>query len=382
MNSYSMSHVSNEALLRDLATSVKQDRATTATMLAQIAEVDERQLYRAAAYESMYLYCLHELHMSEETAYRRIRVARTARKFPAIFHALADGTLHETAVVLLAPHLKRENAGELLTMAAHKTKCEIEALLAARFPRPDVPTIVRPILTVALPQAAIALPVDVSGSGSPAAQHVESMEPVSSSCMEPLAPAPVVPSIGSNAAGNREPLSSRPKVTPLSAESYAVQLTFRRVAHEKLRYAQALLGYAVPSGDLPEVLERGLDALIENLEKQKFAKSARSRPSRGSDDPRYVPAEVRRTVWERDSGQCTFVSEHGKRCEARGGLEFDHIETVARGGVATLSNIRLRCRAHNQYTAECTFGAGFMERKREAARSRAAEASPAAGCPG
>jgi hypothetical protein len=51
MNSYSLSHVSNEALLRDLATSVKQDRATTATMLAQIAEVDERQLYRAAAYE-------------------------------------------------------------------------------------------------------------------------------------------------------------------------------------------------------------------------------------------------------------------------------------------------------------------------------------------
>src|ERR1043166_2995153 len=126
MNSFSLSHLSDHALLRDLATSVKQDRATTATMLAQIAEVDHRQLYRAAAYESMYLYCLHELRMSEETAYRRIRVARTARKFPAIFNALADGTLHETAVVLLAPHLKRENAGELLTMAPHKTKAARE----------------------------------------------------------------------------------------------------------------------------------------------------------------------------------------------------------------------------------------------------------------
>ena len=46
MNAYSLSHFSNEALLRDLATSVKQDCATTATMLAQIAEVDERKLYR------------------------------------------------------------------------------------------------------------------------------------------------------------------------------------------------------------------------------------------------------------------------------------------------------------------------------------------------
>ena len=372
MNAYSLSHVSNAALLRDLATSVKQDRATTATMLAQIAEEDDRGLYRAAAYESMYLYCVHELRMSEETAYRRIRVARAARKFPAIFDALADGTLHETDVVLLAPHLERENAGELLTMAAHKTKSEIETRLAARFPQPDVPTLVRTNLAATMTQAPGASPGDASGSGSPTAQPVSSLVPVSSSCMEPLALAPVVPSIGSNVAERREPLPSRPKVTPLSAESYAVQLTFRRVAHEKLGYAQALLGHAVPSGDLPEVLERGLDALIENLEKQKFAKVARSRPSRGSEYPRCVPAEVRRTVWQRDRGQCTFVSEHGKRCEARKGLEFDHIQAVARGGAATVNNLRLRCRAHNQYTAECTFGAGFMQGKRAQSQSSAA----------
>jgi hypothetical protein len=113
---------------------------------------------------------------------------------------------------------------------------------------------------------------------------------------------------------------------------------------------------------------------VELLEKKKFAKCRRPRPQRGSAKGRHIPAEVKREVRERDGRQCTFVSEHGKRCEARRGLEFDHIETVARGGAATASNIRLRCRAHNQYAAECTFGAGFMEKKREAARCRAAEA--------
>jgi hypothetical protein len=54
-------------------------------------------------------------------------------------------------------------------------------------------------------------------------------------------------------------------------------------------------------------------------------------------------------------------------------LEFDHIEEVARGGEASVNGIRLRCRAHNQYAAECTFGAGFMREKREAAQ-RTAEA--------
>ena len=33
---------------------------------------------------------------------------------------------------------------------------------------------------------------------------------------------------------------------------------------------------------------------------------------------------------------------------------------VARGGSAAVSNLRLRCRAHNQYGAERTFGAEFM----------------------
>src|SRR5207247_6761231 len=92
---------------------------------------------------------------------------------------------------------------------------------------------------------------------------------------------------------------------------------------------------------------------------------------RPSPDPRHVPAHVKRAVWERDGGQCTFTSDSGRRCPARTRLEFDHVEAVARGGRASVAGIRLRCRAHNQYGAECTFGAEFMRRKREAARRKA-----------
>src|SRR5258706_15177926 len=145
MNSYSLTHLADGTLLRDLVALIEQDRATTAALLAHLAEVDERQLYRAEAYESMFLYCVHELHMSEETTFRRIRVARTARQFPAIFSQLAEGRLNVTAVLLLTPHLSPETADELLAAAAHKTKPEIELLLAERFPRPGVPTLIQPI---------------------------------------------------------------------------------------------------------------------------------------------------------------------------------------------------------------------------------------------
>jgi len=45
---------------------------------------------------------------------------------------------------------------------------------------------------------------------------------------------------------------------------------------------------------------------------------------------------------------------------------------VARGGEATVEGIRIRCRTHNQFEAECVFGAGFMSEKREAAMGAAA----------
>ncbi|TMQ63981.1 MAG: hypothetical protein E6K78_10045 [Candidatus Eisenbacteria bacterium] len=105
MNPYALSHVSDGALLRGLTALVARERAATATLLAHLAEVDARRLYLPAAYPSMYAYCLGELHLSEEAAFKRIHAARAARRFPAIFAALAEGRLHLSAVVMLAPHL-------------------------------------------------------------------------------------------------------------------------------------------------------------------------------------------------------------------------------------------------------------------------------------
>src|SRR5258706_16268153 len=118
MNPYALSHRSDHALLRDLTALVSQDRATTATLLAHLAEMDHRRLYRPAAYESMYAYCVGELHMSEDTAYKRIQAARAAKKFPALFPAVADGKLHLTALVLLAPDLTADTAGRPIAEAS------------------------------------------------------------------------------------------------------------------------------------------------------------------------------------------------------------------------------------------------------------------------
>lgn len=122
-----------------------------ADLLAHLAEVDSRRLFVPAGYPTMFAYCVGKLGFSEDVAFKRIRSARVARKFPDALDAIADGKVHVAALVLLAPYLlspsiTREAGGGLLAAATHKTKRQVEELLAARFPVMDKPTRVRAIV--------------------------------------------------------------------------------------------------------------------------------------------------------------------------------------------------------------------------------------------
>src|ERR1041385_2879471 len=58
---------------------------------------------------------------------------------------LRDGRLHASGICKLVPHLTDANAAELLGRATHKTKRQIEELVAEIAPKPDVPVTVRKV---------------------------------------------------------------------------------------------------------------------------------------------------------------------------------------------------------------------------------------------
>ena len=361
MNEYLLSHLSDKVLLSNLRALVVQGREQTAALLAHLAEVEARKLYVPDGYPSMYEYCVRKLHFSEDGALKRIRVARKARLHPALFTAIADGRVSLSAALMLVPNLTGANANDLLEAATHKSCKQIQLLLAERFPQGPLATRLEPIL---------ANPV------GPGAQFGSLDLANTSSAEAPAACEPEL-SLGTDPVATQVP---RPRVRPLSPENYALQCTISQETHKKLMYAQELLRHKNPSGNLSEVLDQALDALIVSLEKAKFAATERPRARREAANfvggspgvagrrSRYVPAEVKRAVWQRDGGQCTFVGANGHRCPARTFLEFDHVEAFARGGEATVEGMRLLCRAHNQYAAERTFGEGFMRQKRERAQ--------------
>jgi hypothetical protein len=345
MCAHSLSHLTDAAVSHGLPEVARRDCATTADLLAYVGEFQERKLYLPAGYATMHDYLVDELHMSEDVAYQRTQAADAARRFPVLFAALADGRLHLAAIRLLAPHLTPENHEELLEAATHKRKSEIERLIAQRLRSTET--------TGATPA-----PPNVPSAPGQTAGIAKSGEET----LLQFAP------------GQIDAPDSRPLVVPPATERFPLPTVGKEV-HDKLRYAQGLLSHAIPPGDVEKVLERALDLLIAQQEKGRFGVGTKPRPSsrRPAADARYIPADVRRAVWERDQGRCTFVGTTGHRCGSQKFVQFDHVIPVARGGTATVDGVRLLCGAHNRLEAQRVFGTGFVRAKREQGRQTAAE---------
>lgn len=67
---------SDTDLLRRLVALAGRERASTAGLVAHLAELDTRKLYRGEGYGSLFAYCTDALWLSEHTAHVRIEASR------------------------------------------------------------------------------------------------------------------------------------------------------------------------------------------------------------------------------------------------------------------------------------------------------------------
>jgi hypothetical protein len=398
-----------------------RERRATTLLVAYLAELDARRLHLADGYPSLFAYCTQALHLSEYAAYHRIQAARAVRRFPVLLGELARGYLTLTTLSLLAPHLTTANLHALLAEARGASKRAVEALVARLQPRPPVPASVRRLPAPGEPAhpapggpegsvpGSLASPVP----GGPAPQQGRPPTPTPSPTLgvdgmpagvagdTSVAPAlagdetdrvpPGTPTGGAARVPGSGSCGRGPSgaVTPLAPTRYRVQFTAGPETYAKLKQCQDLLRHQIRDGDLAQLFDRALTALLRELLRRRVgtplrpeaARTAPAAPPAGivphaataptpgdasASDPgaptlppgpsRHIPAAVRRVVWERDGGQCAFVSADGRRCPERGYLEFHHVRPYALGGPATVENIQLRCRAHNGYEADQIFG--------------------------
>jgi hypothetical protein len=330
--------LSDHDLLARITALAVNEREATVELLAHLAELDSRpSLYASQGYGSLFSYCRHVLRLSEDAACNRIDAAKACRRFPLILDLLARGEVSVTTVRMLRKHLTPENHEAVLERASGRSRREIEALVAELAPRPDAPPLVRK------------LPTSSPSILSPTTPQPSAEAPAA----EGSAPAPWNPPL---------PVPRRPVIETTSPERYRVQFTVGKETHDKLRCLQELLRREIPDGDPGAIFDRAITLLLAKVEGKKLGATARPRqspsirPGTDRSASRDIPSHVRRGVSKRDAGQCGFVGPGGQRCPERTFLEYHHIVPYALGGRATMDNISLRCRRHNQYEAELVFG--------------------------
>jgi hypothetical protein len=277
-------------------------------------EIERRRLHWRAGFSNLAIYLVDRFALTEDQAYKRIRVARAAWYFPQVLTLLRRGETTLTNLALAAPRLTQANCAVVLENIRGRSKRDAAAFLAR-----------------------------VGNDGG----LVEETEP-------------------------------------------EVELKVRvpRALMDKLQRAREVLAARGRNPPTAAVLDAAIESLLERrdpLRRAERAAARKQRPAAATATPpaanttrpdnnagkarRPIPVAVKNEVWLRDGGRCTYVAADGRRCEERAMLEIDHIVPVCRGGGNELSNLRLRCRSHNQYAAELVLDSVFMARKRGDNRS-------------
>src|SRR5678815_2142897 len=91
MHDGSLEHLPDEDLLATVRGLTARSNVALADLLAHLGEMELRGLHRLRACASLYTYCVYELRLSEDAAYRRSKAARLVREYPELHDAVAKG---------------------------------------------------------------------------------------------------------------------------------------------------------------------------------------------------------------------------------------------------------------------------------------------------
>ncbi len=323
--------LSDENLLSQLKHLAIEERKLTTQVLELLREVERRKLYCGLGFSSLFEYAVKELGYSEASASRRINSMRLIKDVPSAANSIAMGTLNLSTLSTVQCFLKREQRDRGKTY----TVDEKQKLLAKMENR--------------------------------SARECEK----------------ILLQVSPQSAKSKE--TSR-AVSPTQTELKVVVSDELMKKFEKIK---GLLAHSQPSLSLSQLFEILADRTLEQIDpdrqnERRAQRDERKRAKAGTEQTpvladapstptsesslksrskRFVPAAIRAAVWQRDEGQCTFVSpETGNKCESQFGLQVDHIVPVALGGASQLSNLRILCASHNTWEAIQKIGHSKMSR--------------------
>jgi len=142
-----------------------------------------------------------------------------------------------------------------------------------------------------------------------------------------------------------------------------VQFSAREDVMNKLEHVRLLASHRLPmNAPFEQLIEFLADYFAEREdpkvrhERREARKQNAAPAAPNTSSARAIPARVRDEVFLRGNGECGYVGPDGNRCGSKHVLQIDHVRPVARGGAATIDNLRLLCAHHNRLETERLMG--------------------------
>jgi 5-methylcytosine-specific restriction endonuclease McrA len=289
----------------------------TLEVIELLEETDRRSLHLKRGYGSLLEFCVKELRYSESAAYRRISAMRVTRELPQIRKSIEIGSLNLVTVAQAQTFFKQEKkhldkaytkSEKLVVLQSleNKSKREAEKILSAKSP--------------ALPQFEFVKPISENQTKVTLILNDDLMQKLD------------------QLKNKYSHVNLNPSYTEL-VELMACELLKRKNQH-----------LATPPVKKSVLETAGPGVLKSKNRKSPVIRQSKSISAKAANRSRYISKEARRFVFQRDQGCCSYQDpETNKKCESKFQLEMDHIHAFSKGGTNQAENLRLVCRAHNQF---------------------------------
>lgn len=301
----------------------REERQITLELLWHLREIDRRKIPHKMGMSGIFDYCVRVLKYSEGSAFRRVQSMRAMNETPELEKSIIEGKINLTTASQLQTFLQRAKRQGIQIPQAENKKAEF----------------------------------------------FQSFEGLSSRKVEEKL-SEISPT-----------LARREHERPLNDHELEVRLTISADTKRRWVRISELAAHRMnfdPS--TRRIVELSAEMAVTALEKEKMGarppdpeSNARPLSSSASDgispnekaagqnagnSTRHIPAPLRRLVWWRDQGRCTYQTQEGKiRCTSRFALEIDHIKPFSLGGSSLdADNLRLLCKSHHQLLTQRTFG--------------------------
>jgi hypothetical protein len=347
-----LKNLSHDSLVTNTKSLVQRETEITLKVLFHIQEIERRRLHIERGFSSLHEFCVKYLGYSDGSAARRIQASRLLKAHPELETKIEKGEM-SLSVAAQAQNFfysemkvqnkiySKEQKQEILQILESKSSREAEKELLKISPQ-SLPKEKLRQVTAEHKELRVILDEDL----------VKEFEELKSWLSHKIPNGNYQDLIREAVKIANQELRKR----RLGSEKKNRNETKR--LDEKPKFEREEKNQAPTAEQKPKGLVQTPKDRVQTPESQAQFQILQEQRTLSEKRTRTIPVHIKREIWRRDQGRCTFIDAKTKRkCDSKVMLEFDHFQIpFAEGGSHSAENLRLVCRQHNTQAALNRFG--------------------------